>query len=120
MLRAVETIALIFAFSAGLDAADFDTVVVPVLSNSCRTCHSNRGAAGGLDIAQFLVPSSLVSLREEWEVIIKRLRSGQMPPRNSPRPAQEKIDALVAYIEGEFERADRSTQTARPSRWIPK
>jgi mono/diheme cytochrome c family protein len=107
MLRALKTLVVAFACSAGLRAADFDTVVVPVLSNSCRACHSNRGAAGGLDIAQFLVPSSILSLREEWEVILKKLRSGQMPPRNSPRPPQEKIDAVIDYVEGELDRADR-------------
>ena len=58
----------------------------------------------------FLAPSSLTQDREGWETIIEKVRSGEMPPKGIPRPPQAQIDALIAYVEGEFERADRAVK----------
>jgi mono/diheme cytochrome c family protein len=85
----------------------FKTQVSPLLNKSCSPCHNDRTASGGLNVAPFAHPSSLTQYRDDWEKIIQKLRSGEMPPKGMPRPDQTQIDALSAYIKGEFEKADK-------------
>ena len=96
------------ALAASPDSAGFARTVVPLLSNTCQGCHNEQLASGGLNLTPYLAPSSLVEGREGWELILRRLRAGEMPPKGVARPPQAEIDALVGYVDGEFERADRN------------
>lgn len=73
-------------------------------------CHNERTASGGLNITPFLAPVSLTEQRDGWETIIRKIRSGEMPPKGIPRPAEAKIDALLNYVDGEFAKADLNTK----------
>ncbi len=89
-------------------AADspFEKKVQPVLTKTCAPCHNDRTASGGLNVAPFLDPKSLAQQREGWERIIQKMRTGEMPPKGVPRPA-EQIDDLTKFVQTEFERADK-------------
>lgn len=91
-------------------SAGFDTAVKPLLTRSCYACHNDRNASGGLNILPFTSPASLGERREEWERIVQKIRTGEMPPKPSPRPAQDKVDALLGFIHAEFEKADRNVK----------
>jgi cytochrome c5 len=94
----------------GAAPATFDQAVKPVLSKTCTGCHNDKLASGGLNIAAFLDPSSLTTKREGWEKILDRLRAGEMPPKGIPKPPPEQMEALIGYVGGEFDRADRNTK----------
>jgi cytochrome c553 len=98
------------AATALLADSDFDQLVKPVLSTTCAPCHNAQFASGGLNINAFLDPKSLTEGREEWEKIVRKLRNGEMPPKGIPRPPQNKTDALLQYVEREFEKADRNVK----------
>ena len=93
----------------GPGAATFENAVSPVLANTCSLCHNRQLASGGFDAAAFLDPASLASKREGWELILQKLRAGEMPPQGIPR-SQAQIDALVQYVQGEFAKTDRNTK----------
>ena len=42
---------------------------------------------------------------EVWEAVIRKLRTGAMPPAGRPRPDNATYDAVVAWIETELDRA---------------
>jgi hypothetical protein len=42
---------------------------------------------------------------ETWEKVVRRLRSGSMPPVGMPRPDQATYDALAGWLETELDRA---------------
>ncbi len=86
------------------------TAVTPVLKNVCSDCHSSQLASGGFDVTAFLKADSLTSQREGWEDIVGKLRSGEMPPQGVPRPPQAQIDALIKYVQGAFDKADRNVK----------
>jgi hypothetical protein len=88
------------------DAPSFEKTVEPVLNDTCAPCHNDQLASGGLDIAQFAKPGSIAEHREGWERILQKLRAGEMPPKGVPRPAL--IDALIPYVQSEFDKADRN------------
>ena len=55
----------------------------------------------------FADPKSLTTNRDEWEKIVRKIRSGEMPPKGVPRPPAAQIESFAQFIEAEFERADR-------------
>ena len=101
---------LLFVGGTALAATQFDTTVKPVLSRNCSGCHNESLNSGGLDITPFTSAASLTESREGWEVILKKLRSGEMPPKGMPRPPQPQMEAVIQYLQGEFEKADRNVK----------
>ena len=89
----------------GPDAAGFAKHVLPVIGTTCTGCHNDQLASGSLNLRSFLTPGSLQD-RTQWEAILQKLRSGEMPPKGIPRPSEATIDALITYVQGEFEKAD--------------
>jgi hypothetical protein len=87
---------------------DFNATVRPVLTETCAQCHNGRLLSGGLNIETITTAESLVQQRDVWEKVLRRLRAGDMPPAGAPRPPNERLDAVTAYIEGAFDRADAS------------
>lgn len=85
----------------------FDKAVAPVLKQNCSGCHNEKLTSGGLNIAGFLDPASVTKSREGWERILAKLRAGEMPPKGLPRPTAEQMSALMNYVQGEFDRADK-------------
>ncbi len=69
----------------------------------CVTCHSDRLKTGGLTLASVDVehPSARA---ETWEKVIRKLRTGAMPPPTAPRPDKATSDALATYLESSIDR----------------
>ena len=110
---------LLFALAALLASADstpqantgsFNTAVRPVLTKSCTPCHSDALASGGVNLEPFTSAASVARERDGWEKIAQKIRSGEMPPKGMPRPPQSQIDALLAFLKTEFDRADRDVK----------
>jgi len=101
---------LILSATGLLAAADaaFDKAVRGVLTNTCSPCHSEQLASGGLDVGPFAAAGSIREYREGWEKILHKLRKGEMPPKGAPRPPEAQMNALVKFVQAEFDRADRS------------
>jgi hypothetical protein len=93
--------------SKAADAA-FQAAVDPVFRTVCMGCHNARLASGGLNIQPFLDPKSLTESRDGWDIILQKLRAGEMPPKGVPRPA--KLDALLAYAQGRLDEIDKSVK----------
>jgi mono/diheme cytochrome c family protein len=87
--------------------ATFERVVQPILLDTCAECHNDREPTAGLSISHLAQPSSLRSERDAWERILDKLRAREMPPPFGPPIPAEEIDALVAYVQAEFDRVDK-------------
>ena len=87
----------------------FEKSVLPVITSTCAPCHNDRMASGGLNLGPFGTKSSVIDQREGWELIIQKVRSGEMPPKGVPRPA-EKLDAMMKFLHEEFARADKNVK----------
>jgi mono/diheme cytochrome c family protein len=64
----------------------------------CATCHSERGKAGGLTLAEFDA-AKLADHAELAEKMIRKLRAGMMPPPGARRPEPAKLVALTTALE---------------------
>ena len=73
-----------------------------LVTTYCATCHSERGKAGGLSLANF----NAMRAQEHPEVIekmIRKLRAGMMPPAGSKQPDAAAIEALTTALESRMD-----------------
>jgi mono/diheme cytochrome c family protein len=70
----------------------------------CVTCHNARLKTAGfvLDTASL---KNVGAHAETWEKVVKKLRTGAMPPAGLPRPDQAAYDSTAAFLETELDRA---------------
>jgi hypothetical protein len=74
-----------------------------LLKQYCITCHNERAKTGGLVLDAEL--TKVAADRERWEKVVRKLKTGMMPPANSPRPARERLDAFAAAMETRLDAA---------------
>ena len=91
-------------------ASSFERDIQPLLANNCTTCHNDQLASGGLDLAKFSTATSIIQHRDGWERIVQKVRTGEMPPEGLPRLPVAQIEALVKFVQSEFEKADRNVK----------
>ena len=70
----------------------------------CASCHSDRGKAGGLTLAGFDA-AKVVQHPDVAEKIIRKLRTGMMPPPNSRRPDAATTTAFFEALETKMDAA---------------
>ena len=86
-----------------------------VLERYCVTCHNER-----LRTAELVLSTMDVgNLREDpavWEKVVRKLRTGAMPPAGVPRPDQATYDSFAEYLETEIDRlAAANPNPGRPA-----
>ena len=75
-----------------------------LLDRYCVSCHNQRLKTAGV-MFDAVDPARVDTHRELFEKVARKLRSGQMPPADRPRPDQAAVAAFVAAIEAELDRA---------------
>src|SRR5262245_14345989 len=76
--------------------------VVSGLSRTyCETCHNDRLKTGGLSLQGLALDRDA----ETWEKVIRKVRSGMMPPAGAKRPERAALDAFASSIENAIDRA---------------
>jgi mono/diheme cytochrome c family protein len=94
--------------------AAFTAATKSLFDETCSECHHSDDPAGGLDVALYGSVESLTSDPDRWELILTKLKAGEMPPEEVLRPDAE-IAVLVKFLEAEFARAD-ATMKPDPGR----
>ena len=79
----------------------------------CVGCHNQAAAKTGRDEARKLQidaldPGNVEKDRKTWELIVRKVRAGQMPPSGMKRPEPAVFDAHITALETELDR------TAKP------
>ncbi len=75
-----------------------------LLKRYCITCHNERLGTADLLLDQADVENVGVDAAI-WEKVVRKLRTGAMPPSGLPRPDQDATGALIGYLEEELDRA---------------
>jgi hypothetical protein len=73
------------------------------LRQYCAGCHNDRARIGNLSI-EGMDPGTVDGHLEEWEKVVRKLRTGLMPPEGAPKPAAAAREAFVAALEGRLDR----------------
>jgi hypothetical protein len=73
------------------------------LQRYCSKCHNTVDFAGGFAIDQ-LDPGNLHPDAALWEKVVRKLRSGMMPPPGEDRPAVRGISRMASSLESALDR----------------
>ncbi|MDP7691114.1 MAG: DUF1592 domain-containing protein, partial [Vicinamibacterales bacterium] len=79
-----------------------------LLDQYCVTCHSDRLETAGLSLEQ-LDTADVHEGAEIWEKVIRKLRTGSMPPSTRPQPPAEERGALVSWLETSLDQAAQAS-----------
>jgi hypothetical protein len=76
----------------------------PVLKQYCVTCHNERAKIGGLalDTKDF---DHVEVDAPTWEKVVRKIRTGMMPPSGARRPERSVLDGFAAELEGRLDKA---------------
>ncbi len=75
-----------------------------VIDRYCATCHNQRARAGGLALDTLDV-SAAGREPQTWEKVVRKVRTGMMPPSGAPRPDRATLDRLAGSVEQAIDRA---------------
>ena len=74
-----------------------------LLDQYCVTCHNQRLKTAGLLLDRSDV-EHVGTGAETWEKVVRKLRSGDMPPPGRRRPDKPTLDAFATWLETELDR----------------
>jgi hypothetical protein len=99
----------------GKQAPSRDPAVVGnTVKQYCVTCHNTRTKTAGLALDSMDL-ADVPGAAEVWENVIRKLRSGAMPPAGLPRPDDATYSAVASWLEGTLD----SASAARPNPGAP-
>ena len=85
------------------------------LDRYCVTCHNERLSTAGLTL-DTVDPAHVGTAPEVWEKVVRKLRTGMMPPAPRPRPDADTYSTVVGYLEAALDRvADANPDPGRPA-----
>jgi hypothetical protein len=82
-----------------------------VLERYCVACHDSAERAGGLALDR-LPLDDLHADPETWERVVRKVRTGFMPPAGEPRPERAVLDGFAATLERQLDAAARAAPDA--------
>src|SRR5262245_66568146 len=74
------------------------------LNQYCVTCHNQRAKTAGLSLETMHL-SAIGRDAETWEKVVRKLRSGMMPPQGAPHPDDATRNNLISWLTTELDRA---------------
>ena len=116
MKQPVSLISLVFAvlLAATAHAAEpdgFHQLAQPFVKSHCIRCHDARKHEGDLRLDLLSVDYNSPKILGHWEEIMQRINSGDMPPKEEPRPKPENIARLSEWIVTQLHEAEARRQT---------
>ncbi|HEX5108726.1 MAG TPA: DUF1587 domain-containing protein, partial [Vicinamibacterales bacterium] len=118
----MRTLAAVLAVAASLTGAtgnaqstqNASSEVQKIVSTYCITCHNDRLKTGGLALDRPEL-SNVGVHADVWEKVIRKVRTGMMPPAGVPRPSAAERDHLLSSLSGTLDEAARlSPNPGRP------
>jgi mono/diheme cytochrome c family protein len=116
-LRVVAGCALGLLVAARAQAASSATgpagdPAAPLFNQYCQKCHSGDKPKGDFRVDGLTQDFSDRKNVEWWLDVLDQLKSGEMPPKEKPRPPAQDVEAVVAWIHARAE----ATEAARAER----
>lgn len=94
------------------DAALFGEQVRPVLVRHCLACHSGEKPKGDLRLDDLAPNFGDAATRRRWSAAVERLKAGDMPPKDKPRPTEKEVASVADWIAPRVAAAEVSARAA--------
>jgi mono/diheme cytochrome c family protein len=95
--------------SSTAPSADAVAAQKAIVTQYCSTCHSDKAKSAGMDSARKIDFDQLDVAHVEkdaktWELIVRKLRAGMMPPSGMKRPDPATYKGFITWLENELDR----------------
>ena len=90
------------------DEAIFTGTIKPFLFRNCYQCHNERKTRGNLNLKQYADAASVLADPNTWEHVLLKIRTGEMPPEDEPRPTAFELRLVSEWVDAQILRADRA------------
>jgi mono/diheme cytochrome c family protein len=81
-----------------------------LLNQYCVVCHNQKLKTADLELDK-MDTAHVADHAEKWELAVRKLRSGMMPPSGMPRPSWDTYESMVTWLEGQL---DKNASTHLP------
>ena len=95
------------------DAKTFDDQFRPLLARHCVECHRGDKPKGKLRLDNLTLDLADAATRKHWTAVVERLRAGEMPPKEKPRPPEKEVQALTDWLAPRVAVADDVARAAQ-------
>jgi mono/diheme cytochrome c family protein len=105
------------SIQAAAQASGEVTTARAEIDRYCVPCHNSRATTAATASGVVLDRADLNHLAENpelWERVVRKLRTGSMPPEGAPRPDLATHEAILGFIESRLDRA--ATERPNPGR----
>ena len=83
-----------------------DDTVLPFVAAHCYACHNEKMATSGLNLQAYVDTRTFLLGRDDWDEVLDKLKTGQMPPPPLPRPPAQELKRVTDWLTAEFARED--------------
>ena len=90
--------------TAASSSTESTAVYREALNRYCVTCHNQRLKTADL-MLDTLDLTKIADSAETWEKVVRKLRTGTMPPQPSRRPDHATYESLISWLEADLDRA---------------
>jgi cytochrome c553 len=108
----VLTIASLAAAAAPPASADFERMVKPFFAEHCTGCHGEKKQKGDMRVDTLVIDFDSPKIMANWEEIMNRINSGDMPPEKETRPKPDDIARVADWIAGQLHDAESARQSS--------
>lgn len=92
---------LLASVAAAADPFD-STTAQAFLKSHCLACHSGDKPKGDQRLDQLAADFTDPLSRETWAALLAKVRAGEMPPKERPRPKPAEIDAFANWTDSQL------------------
>jgi mono/diheme cytochrome c family protein len=102
----IQKISLLVVAAAAVSGqtAEGPAAAKTLLGTYCQGCHNETNRSGGVSV-EGLNPASVHESGMTWEKVLRKVRTGEMPPPGLPRPKAAASEGFVNWLEGELDRS---------------
>lgn len=95
-------------FMVSADTHSWATSVDSFLEQNCHSCHNAEVTEANLNLANVKFDPTNRDNFAIWKRVVERVASGEMPPKEEPRPLESDIEHFVSNIEKPLLAADQA------------
>src|SRR6266851_223960 len=95
---------VILTIPAGLAQTPAPPIPSALVKQYCVTCHNERAKTGGLALDGLNV-EQVGPDAATWEKVVRKIRTGMMPPSGARRPERSVLDAFASGLEARLDKA---------------
>ena len=95
------------------DAQQFEDQFRPLLARHCVECHRGDKPKGNLRLDNLTLDLADAATRKRWSVVVERLRAGEMPPKEKPRPPEKDVAVLTDWLAVRVTAADAAARATQ-------